>query len=400
MARGRGEWCFTQRKDGLWTARKQFGFKTDGKKNIVAFYGKTKTIVKNKAAEYEKKLNENRAESTKKITVYEYVLEWMENFKKFSVKPSTYDGMEDTLNVRLKPYDISSIQMNNLSVDLCQTYINQLTKSEKKYSMATIRKAYNLLNACFKHAVGVGDITKNPMQFVQMPSVESVQTKEKEIQYFNEEQVKEIISEATKEWRNGVPIHRYGYVICLLIFTGMRIGECLGLRWCDVDFENKQLTIDNTILLIKNRNNKDNDRKKRITVDTSPKTKKSIRTIKLSQNAIKALYSIKSMNEYYGVKTRDNDYVVVSKKGTHATARNVSRTLGDILENCSFTDKEKKYGLHSLRHTFASLLLAKGADIKSISEILGHEKTSTTYDIYAHLIADQKNTAIDLLDTI
>jgi len=104
--------------------------------------------------------------------------------------------------------------------------------------------------------------------------------------------------------------------------------------------------------------------------------------------------------QYYGVKTRDNDYVVVSKKGTHATARNVSRTLGDILENCSFTDKEKKYGLHSLRHTFASLLLAKGADIKSISEILGHEKTSTTYDIYAHLIADQKNTAIDLLDTI
>lgn len=398
MARGKGEWCFSQRKDGLWTARKQFGYKPDGKKNIVAFYGKSKTIVRNKAADYEKNLSDNRSQHIKKNTVYEYVQEWIENYKKLSVKPSTYDGLEDSLNVRLKPFDIANVQMCNLSVGLCQTYINELTQSEKKYSIATIRKSYNLLNACFKHAVGVGDIEKNPMEFVNMPSPNAVQTKEKDIQYFSEEQAKIIIKEATRTCKNGVPKHRYGYTICLLLYTGMRIGECLGLRWCDVNFENNTLTIDNTILLVKNRDGKTTS--KRVTIDVSPKTKKSIRQFKLSNNAIETLKRIRELNIYYNLPVAENNFIVISKSGCHASARNITRTLKAILKNCDFTNEEKKYSLHSLRHTFASILLAKGADIKAISELLGHEKTSTTYDIYAHLIANQKDEAVDLIDTL
>ena len=84
--RGQGEWSYTQRKDKLWTARKQFGKKSDGKPNIKAFYGKTITEVKRKAQEYENQLSGNRMEIIKKVTLYDYLVDWLNTYKRLSVK--------------------------------------------------------------------------------------------------------------------------------------------------------------------------------------------------------------------------------------------------------------------------------------------------------------------------
>ena len=94
---------------------------------------------------------------------------------------------------------------------------------------------------------------------------------------------------------------------------------------------------------------------------------------------------------------RPNGYVFTTSTGKIVSARNVRRGLDRLLRECGIKDD---YGLHSLRHTFVSLLLEKGVDIKIISELIGHEKVSTTYNIYAHLMPNQKETSVQLLDDL
>lgn len=390
--RGQGEWSFTQRKgDKLWTARKQFGKKPDGKPNIKAFYGKSISEVRKKAKEYEASLAENRQEIIVKTTLYDYAVDWLKTYKAISVKSTTYDALEDAIETRLKPYSIAHMQLAQLTTQICQDYINELS-SGLKYSFATIVKTYNTINSCLKHAENIGDIAKNPMAFVNLPSKDKVRAK-KDIQIFSKEEVKLILQQSKKTYSNGKPVYYYGDIIIILLYTGMRIGECLGLRWRDVDFANNTVRIDNTIAMVTNRDGGD---KRTVITDTSPKTKKAVRTVPLSNVVKRAFLSFKSISNYKD----EEDYIVVSRNGNLASARNIRRTLDSILEGCGLKCKDVPcgYGLHSLRHTFVSILLSKGVNIKVISELIGHEKVSTTYNIYAHLMPDDKKNSISLLD--
>ena len=128
--RGQGEGSFTQRKDGLWTARKQFGYKADGKPNIKAFYGKTKTEVRNKLKEHEKNHEVNSPDKIEKDTFEEYFSHWLYTFKRNEVKDNTFESIEYCLKCRIKPYDISKVQMHDLNADVIQEYINELTTSD------------------------------------------------------------------------------------------------------------------------------------------------------------------------------------------------------------------------------------------------------------------------------
>ena len=174
-------WHISQRpgRPGQWQARKQFGRKDNGKPNIKAFYGRSEAEVKNKAREYEAKLLTNQLINDPQKTVYEYVKEWLNVEKKYYVKAKTYDGLEDSLEKRLKPYDIANIQMKHLSHLHCQNYINQLVESPENYTIATIRKSYSLLNQAFKDAVENKDLTKNPMKSVKLPVEEALGKKPK-----------------------------------------------------------------------------------------------------------------------------------------------------------------------------------------------------------------------------
>lgn len=400
--RGQGEWSFVERagRKGQWVARKQFGKKDNGKPNIVCLYGKSKTEVRQKAADYDAKLLTNRQLNTSKETVYSYVKKWMETTKRHSVKATTYDGMEDSLEIRLKPYDIADIQMCNLSVQLCQEYVNKLVECDEHYSLATIRKSYNLLNGAFKYATGAGDIAKNPMEFVELPKEAALTTKTKEIQFFTDEQMVKIYEEANTKTSNGKPHYYYGLVIEILARTGMRIGECLALKWRDVDIENRTLVVDSTISVIKNRNTKSDTDRKRMVIDAEPKTEKSVRKVRLSQKAILAFNNIKVQNIRYGLSTQPDDYIVQSQTGSIGSARNIRRSFNAILEKIGIPDYNEQYGLHTLRHTFASTLLRKGIDVKVVSSLLGHKKVSTTYNTYIHIIEEQQNSALDAIDEL
>lgn len=315
----------------------------------------------------------------KNPTVEEYFKEWLENVKKPVLKPSSYDRIEASLTHQIFN-NIGKMKINSLNANCLQKMINSISE-ERSYS--TMKKAYNTINSCFKLAVIKGDMEKNPMSAVIMPK----STQNNEIQNYTSEQVKLIIKEATSMTKNNKPKHRYGYVIALILNTGMRVGEALYLKWKDVNLENRFIYIHGNVSLVKSRSKSGN--KYEIIEQDTAKTAKSTRYIALNDNAINALVNLQKS---IGNSTR----VIATKNSTIVSPRKIHTTMKNILNNCDIMGVSDI--VHALRHTFATMLIRNGTDIKVVSELLGHSDVSTTIRIYYHVIEEQKHSAVQQLD--
>ena len=176
------------------------------------------------------------------------------------------------------------------------------------------------------------------------------------------------------------------------MYTGMWVCEMLALTWDDIDFENKTITVN------KNAVAATEDGERKMNVQDSTKTKKSTRIIPMTSKAMEALRYIKNI-------TGDNDYVISSKNNKLIHPENINRMFHSILVNVGIMKPKVErrvddvsYGVHALRHTFASLLFKNNCEIKVISEILGHADTKITENIYIHLSQEQKKKAIENID--
>lgn len=138
--------------------------------------------------------------------------------------------------------------------------------------------------------------------------------------------------------------------------------------------------------------NRDKDATTKYKIDqTSTKRKSSERHIPLSNKAIDILEYFRSKYPH-----ENDDYVFVSENGTPANRRNVSRCLSGMPKsaNCEIRDASP----HDLRHSFGSELIKNGIDIKVVSELMGHKDIQTTYNIYIHILKEQKVDAIDIFN--
>ena len=202
----------------------------------------------------------------------------------------------------------------------------------------------------------------------------------------NDQEIELIISSALKKYGTGRYMYKHGYAIQLLLNTGMRVGELLALKWSNVDFEEKQIHITETRTQVIDRSDSEN---KYVMVDQSTKTSSGNRFVPINQKAEEALMYFKALNY-------NSPYVMANSDHNVITYRNLNRVLAKILEN----NKIGHGSLHTLRHTFATRLFKNGVDIKVISELLGHSDISITYDIYAHVINEQKKKAVEILDEL
>ena len=353
--REKGEGSISQRKDGIWTARIDLGRDQNGKRKIKALYGKTEKEVKKKLKEYKIELIKHELEQVKKITVQEYMSDWLKTIKKNELKSSSYDRLEVTCENQIFPH-IGYLQMNSVKADDIQKLINHLNDSG--YSYSTIKKAYNAINACFTFAYEREEIPKNPIVRISLP-----RQKEKEISdivFFNESEIELIEKYALEKYKTGKYKYKNGYAIILLLHTGLRIGELLGLKWNNIDFENKILKVSGNLKQVKNRDENKGEAKY-IVIEQTTKTKSGNRIIPLSDKAIEALKYFEKR------KLKKDSYVLITKNGKSVSARNIDTTFRQILKNAGI---DKISGVHSLRHTFASMLFKKGVDPKTVSELL------------------------------
>jgi integrase len=385
--RGNGEGSIFQRNDGRWVAQIQTGTDSEGKKILKTFYGKERKDVAAKLKEFQ--LNQLQGyDCLSTVNLKDYINNWFALTKTNQLKPSSLDRLESTIDNHIIP-NIGHYTIDKLTSQIIQKeLINKMIDDKMSYS--SIKKAYDAINACMKYAVKNRQLMFNPVDTVAKPS--TTKFKKKEIIIFSEEEKQRFEDTCILKYSNSEYIYKTGYGFILILYTGLRMGEALALKWVDVDFINKKIKIDNNIVMAKNRKKeKETDPNIILIEQDTTKTKKGVRYVGLSKKAFNALEQLKRMKYY-----NPDGYVFTTENNTPIRPRNLQNTFDSILTKANINH----VGLHALRHTFASMLFKKGIDIKTVSEILGHADVRTTYNTYIHLIEEQKKNAIDVLDDI
>lgn len=379
--------------EGTWGEKNINGIKYKFFRDPSGHYTYGKTIKEVNEKIENKKKHSNITAKSKTLSFKEYSLEWLYKSKSKKIKQQTYDNYELLLETSLGK--ISDMNVKSLNDDVIQSWLNDMADN---YSLGTIRKIWSIVRQCIKYGATRDELPKINLELIYVPSEENVMHKRKSVEFATIHDVDALYKEAfrTKDYgynNFGAANSEYVYgnnarAIIIIMYTGVRTSELCALKWGNVDMKNKIITISETHAVIKNRDS-DDTRKSKI-INSSPKQYRS-RDIPLSGKAYEQFVYFESLNPNHS----SNDYVCISKNNTPLTRRNIARTLSNMLSRC---DANPNLTPHSLRHGFGSILLEKGVEIKTISELMGHADIRTTYNIYIGITEDQKKKAIEKLD--
>ena len=290
--------------------------------------------------------------------------EWLDIYKKNSVKALTYDRLLISFKLMQK-YPIARVPVNEIDCDMMQRYIGNLT--EDSYSLSTIKKQFNLLTAYWKHGMAKG-VIQNPVYLnVRLPAESAFREPHDEVQTYTPMEQEQLLSELMM-----LEKVQYGVVV-LMLEEGLRIGEALALRWEDVLWQRNAIRIRRTLVRM--------SAERGVTyVQDSPKSKTSRRTIPLSERALEVLeklYRRLNFHEGYIFTRADDSSLPYSYSSVESHIRRLCKDLGISYR-----------GMHAFRHTFATNCYERGCDVKILSKLLGHADVSITYNIYIHLYGD------------
>lgn len=355
----------------------------DGK--MKTFTGKTRKDAAAKLDEFKRGNLLKTSCSGGEITLEEYLKYWLWEVKRRSLKDSSFDRLEGIVNCNIVPF-IGKLKLTELNYDVIQSkVINRLQDDGKSFS--TIKKVYNTLNDSLHYAIFPKKLLSvDPMLGVKMPPKERFEIKE--IRYFSEDEVKRFKEAALAKWGNGKAIYPLGDGMILLLNTGVRIGEALAWKWKDYDEEKGLITVTANLTRVKDREAGEGRWK---VITQTPKTEKGKRIIPVNAVAREALNNIKSIR-YFG----EDSPILAQEDGTTNTIDNYSRTFEAIVKRAGIPP----CGIHTLRHTFATQMIAKGVDVKVVSTLLGHASVEITYNTYVHVLSEQKAQAVELLENI
>lgn len=379
--RDNGTGTIYKRANGSWVGKIYLGRDETGKEKFKYLSGKTDGEVKRKIREY----NQSKAPvDVKKISLQQYLYDWLVTFKRGTIKESSYDALEKTIRNQIVP-NIGMIHLQQITAGDIQSLLNGL--KDNGYSYSTVKKAHDCLSEMFRHATMADDIQKNPMLLVKM--LAASEFAKKEIRYFTKNECALITEEASRLYSTGKPVYQYADVYILMLHTGMRIGEAIGLRKSDWDENANTIHIQRNVQSVSKRDASGNRTRGKQLITNTTKTYSGDRVIPLNKAATDALTKLCAQHP-------DSEYIVCSSKGTPVTPERIERTFYRILDNANI----ERAGTHSLRHTFASMLFAKGTDVKTVSELLGHASIQITLNTYIHLIGKPKHSAVAKLDDL
>ncbi|RKF45300.1 integrase [Bacillus wiedmannii] len=306
-----------------------------------------------------------------KLLYGEYLENWF-NTKKHSVGIQTAKVLKGYLNSRIMP-SLGNIKLAKLTSLHMQNYVNLLRDEGLK--RGTIEKIIKIIRNSLEHAIDLELITKNIAAKTKLPKADK-----EELTVWNEQEV-QLFLKAAQDIRYSIVFH-------MALVTGMRQGELLGLRWKDVDLEKGHLTISQTL---------SHDGK---TFLLGGKTKSSLRKILLPASTIAKLKKHRAVilkeKLSQGEEYQDNDLVMCTPFGTPINPANVRRSLNALIQKAAVP----KVRFHDLRHTHATLLLAKGVNVKVISERLGHSNIKITLDTYSHVLPTMQEDAVNKIEEI
>lgn len=362
-----------ERADGRYEARVYMGVDLQGKKIYRSMYGKTPKELKQKIKELTR--DGGRPVEGSNMVFREYALHWMKTYKLVSLKPVSYDRLEQTYN-KVCEY-LGWVQVGSINADDVQRMVNDLSR-KKAYS--TMKKHFEFVNNVLCHAYNTGEIERNPCNAVVLPKERNMAVKTKQAEVLSREETDAMyeLNEKIKASQNQFLKHLPAML--LMLNTGWRVGELLALNWSDVDFKERTAVINKTLTRAKLRDADGNAVSKSKEVHANQtKTGASERITPLNDKAIELLEQIQLYNRRMKIRSK---YVVCTKDGGYVSERNLLRTFKSVM---GIIGAEKDYTIHSLRHTYASRMLEAGVDVSVVSKLLGHADINVTYKKYIHV---------------
>lgn len=329
---------------------------------------KAEQFLRDKLKEYEDKENVILTE----VLFSEYVLRWLDR-KRASIDEVTYQGYKTIVHAHIAPYfKAKAIKLTDLSRNDIQCYIDEKSQNGRRdgkggLSAKSVKSHIVIIKQVLKEAVKSGYLLTNPSEFVALPRIQHF-----EASFYTASQIAELLHCIKDD-----PLYP---LIYLTIVYGLRRSEVLGLKWDSINFETRTLTIKHTVVQFSEVVEKD-----------STKTASSHRTYPITDEVMQILLNMKNAEaqnaKLFGREYVKNDYIFKWDNGTPYSPNYITHRFKQLL---------KKYDLpiirfHDLRHTCASLLVAKGFSMKDIQEWLGHSDFSTTANIYSHLDVQRKN---------
>ena len=367
-----------QKRNGSYSIRVSCGYDTKGKQIIQSMTWKPDEGMTPKQIEKELKRQSVLFEEacmkgfqSKAVKFETFCEEWFEEYAKTNLRNTTYERLLQ-LRGRIYPV-IGHIRMDKITPRQIQTFVNSLSKeganerTGKPLAPKTIRHNLSLISDVFSYAVKMGVVAENPCSKVTIPKGE---VKEKQI--YTPAEVERFLT-----LLNDEPL-KYRTFFYLMIYSGFRRGEMLGLEWKDVDFENNIISV---------RRTSNYTAKKGVYTDTT-KTKRSQRTLKFPQFIMDMLKEYKEQQDAEALRLGDRwvetDRLYVKWDGRPMQNGTPYFWLGEFCEKHDLPF----YGLHSFRHLFCSLLVNQGVDIVTGSGALGHSCVSTTSNVYCHMFQE------------
>ena len=371
--RKRGDGGVSLRKDGRWEGRAVIGYDDKGlpvTKNVLA---KTKSECVAKLKALKDSLQAPKPDQPKPgILLGDWLDFWYQSYKKPNLRPNTQMSYERRIYQHTIPA-LGGTQLDKLTANDIQQFYTKLKQSGrllraelygKGLSDQTVRGIHTTLHAALDKAISEKLLFRNPADGCHLPPA-----KAREMQVLTPEEIQRLLIQAKEDGCFEL--------LLLELSTGLRRGEICALQWNDLNFRTGELRVERQIHRVNGE-----------LVVSPPKTKAGNRSLILPAPVLGVL---KKYREIVNSKWMFPSPVNENSPRDPATVR---KRLQTVLERAGC----KKVRFHDLRHTFSTVSLEHGMDIKTLSTIIGHVSSSTTLNIYAHVTDEMRRTAAVKID--
>jgi integrase len=369
--RGNNEGSISHRRDGRWEARYTIHTVEGPKRKVL--YGRTRAEVSAKLTKAMADRDGGVVFDAGGTTVGDYLDRWLSDSVRGTVRESTYSRDKYLITNHIKPA-LGRLKLTNLNALHLQGFYRD--RLDSGLSGSTVQKMHHVLHKALAQAVKWNFIPRNPADSVKAPTPTP-----KEQHPLSASEARKLLETAQGD--------RLEALYVLAVYTGMRRGELLSLKWPDVDLENATVRVRRTLTRT--------DNGKRFVLG-EPKTKKSRRTVRLTLRAVEALKSHRACQaeekRKVGSLYQDQGLVFASESGSLINPSNLrQRSFIPLLNRAGLP----KITFHDLRHTCASLLFQKNIHPKLAQDLFGHASVAITLDTYSHMLPGMGSEAADAI---
>jgi len=370
--RKQGEGTMRLRKDGRWEGRIVVGYDEKGNPKTKSVTAKTKGECEEKLRTLKETVGKAKERLKPDMPFGEWMDFWYQNYCKPALRETTRASYESCIYKHIIP-SVGQIPMNKLSQNDLQQFYARLKKNGRlqysdtqgtEVSNRLVRSCHARIRSALEKAITEHLITRNPSTGCKLPP-----KKGREMQVLTQAEIGRFLARAKEEG--------YYELFLLELSTGMRRGEILGLKWSDLNINDGSLRIVREIVPAGSK-----------IVIQPPKTKNSVRTVVLPPYMVEILAEMK--------KNKTCEWIFPSpvKEGAPRNPTALHHRFKLILERSGC----KNIRFHDLRHTFATMALENGMDVKTLSAMIGHISAETTLNIYSHITDTMREQASVKID--